>query len=494
MGAQSRRKRRRPGTAGGRKLWGGAFQGATARIVEEFTASLPVDRRLYPYDIVGSIAHCEGLVHAGVLSRREGVRIVTALKAIGRELDAGRFRFHPADEDIHTAIERRLTERLGRAGRMLHAGRSRNDQVVLDVRLYLREEIDALTARIGDLQGVLRQLARRLLGQMLPGYTHLQRAQPILLSHHLLAYHDMFARDAERMSDCRQRVDILPLGAGALAGSGFPVDRRRLARRLGFARLSTNSLDAVGDRDFVAEFLAAGAILATHLSRLGNEIVLWSTVEFGFVTLPDAFSTGSSMMPQQRNPDVAELMRAKAGRVFGDLIALLTVLKDLPLAYNRDLQEDKPPLFDAADTLRTTLEVTSAMLAAIQWNAERMNEAVADDHLLATDLADMLVESGVPFREAHDLVGRAVALARQRRCALRALAEADLKRISPRLTRALVERLTPQASIARRGVLGGTAPAEVGRRLRELERAARRPGTDGRKRAVGARGTPRIPR
>jgi len=475
MGAQSRRKRRRPGTAAGRKLWGGAFRGATARIVEEFTASLPVDRRLYPYDIAGSIAHCEGLMRARVLSRREGGRIVRALEAIRRELDTGRFRFHSADEDIHTAVERRLTQRLGRTGRMLHAGRSRNDQVVLDVRLYLRDEIDALGARVADLQSVLRRLARRLLGQLVPGYTHLQRAQPILLSHHLLAYHDMFARDAERLSDCRRRVDTLPLGAGALAGAGFAVDRRFLARRLGFARLSTNSLDAVGDRDFIAEFLAAAAILATHLSRLGAEIVLWSTAEFGFVTLPDAFSTGSSMMPQKRNPDVAELMRAKAGRVFGALLALLTVLKDLPLAYNRDLQEDKAPLFDAADTLRITLEVAAAMLASLEWNSERMREAAGDDQLLATDLADMLVERGVPFREAHDIVGRTVALARQRRCPLRALAATDLARISPHLTVALVARLTPQASIARRRVIGGTAPTEVGRRLRELEREARPP-------------------
>jgi argininosuccinate lyase len=280
-------------------------------------------------------------------------------------------------------------------------------------------------------------------------------------------------------------VDTFPLGAGALAGAGFPIDRRRLARRLGFARVSTNSLDAVGDRDFVAEFLAAGAILATHLSRLGHEIVLWSTTEFGFVTLPDAFSTGSTMMPQKRNPDVAELMRAKAGRIFGDLVALLTVLKDLPLAYNRDLQEDKPPLFDAADTLRTTLDVSSAMLAGLEWNTERMHEAAADDHLLATDLADILVERGVPFREAHDIVGRTVALARQRRCALRALTDADLKRISPRLGRALVERLTPEASVARRRVVGGTAPAEVERRLRELEAQAGRRGTAPRGRTGG---------
>jgi argininosuccinate lyase len=488
MGARSRRRpRRRAAATAGATLWGGVFEAPTAPIVEAFTASLSVDRRLHHYDVIGSIAHCEGLVDAGVLSRGQGRRLTAGLQAIARELASGRFRFSPADEDIHSAIERRLTARLGRLGRMLHTGRSRNDQVVLDVRLYLRDEIDALVARIAALQRVLRTLARRHFGDVLPGYTHLQRAQPVLLSHHFLAYHDMLGRDAERLTDCRRRVDVLPLGAGALAGAGFRIDRRRLARRLGFARISTNSLDAVGDRDFVIEFLAAGAILAMHLSRLGNEIVLWSSAEFGFVTLPDAFSTGSSMMPQKRNPDVAELVRGKSGRVFGALMTLLAVLKDLPLAYNRDLQEDKPPLFDTADTLRAIVEVMAAMLGALHWNTARMRAAAADDLLLATDLADGLVERGVPFREAHAIVGRAVAVAQKRGTALRELGDAELRRLSPHLSAALLRRLTVEASLARRRVVGGTAPAEVRRRLRELDRG------DGRRRGRAER-RPAAPR
>jgi argininosuccinate lyase len=439
-------------------------------VVEEFTASLPVDRRLYPYDIAGSIAHCEGLVGAGVLTKREASRLTAGLLRVKGELDRGRFPFDPGDEDIHTAIERRLTELLGRIGQRLHTGRSRNDQVALDVRLYLRDEIDAIAAATRRLQGVVRALAKRHLGQVMPGYTHLQRAQPVLLSHHLLAHHDMLERDGNRLEDCRRRVDVMPLGAGALAGAGFPIDRRAVARRLGFAQVSTNSLDAVGDRDFIAEFLAAAAILATHLSRLGSEIVLWSSSEFGFVTLPDAFATGSSMMPQKRNPDVAELLRGKAGRIYGDLVAMLVVLKDLPLAYNRDLQEDKPPLFDAVDTLRGSLEVTTMMLGALEWNTERMRAAAADDALLATDLADMLVDAGVPFRSAHEIVGRFVAECHKRGCRFRDVDDRTLRRISPHLTPALVRRLTPEYSLARRRVVGGTAPAEVRRRLRELDR------------------------
>jgi argininosuccinate lyase len=453
-----------------RKLWGGVFRSPTARIVEEFTASLPVDRRLYAYDIAGSIAHCRELVRAGLLSRAEGRRLVAGLGRIRRAMDAGRFRFAAGDEDIHSAIERGLTEQLGRVGRKLHTGRSRNDQVVLDLRLWLRDEIDALTTRVGAVQRVLRDLADRLFGHLMPGYTHLQRAQPVLLSHHLLAYHDMLARDAARLKDCRRRVDVLPLGAGALAGTGFRIDRRRVARELGFASVSTNSLDTVADRDFVVEFLAAAAILAMHLSRLGNELVLWSSSEFGFVRFPDAFATGSSMMPQKRNPDAAELLRGKTGRVYGDLVAVLTMLKDLPLAYNRDLQEDKTPLFDAADTVRGCLEVTATLLPALEWNTEAMREAARDDTLMATDLADALVERGVPFREAHGIVGRLVALCRERGCALRDVGAAELRRISPALDPALLRRLGPETSVRRRRAVGGTAPVAIRRRLRELAR------------------------
>ncbi len=476
---------REPGRSRARKLWGGVFRAPTARIVEEFTSSLPVDRRLYAHDIAGSIAHCRGLVRAGLLTRAEGRRLVAGLERIRHEIDTGRFRFAASDEDIHSAIERRLIERIGRAGRKLHTGRSRNDQVVLDVRLWLRDEIDALTKRIGAVQRVLRDLAGRLFGHLMPGYTHLQRAQPVLLSHHLLAYHDMLARDAARFQDCRRRVDVLPLGAGALAGTGFRIDRRAVARELGFPSVSTNSLDAVADRDFVAEFLAAAAILSMHLSRLGNELVLWSSSEFGFVRLPDAFATGSSMMPQKRNPDAAELLRGKTGRIYGDLIAVLTLLKDLPLAYNRDLQEDKTPLFDAVDTLALSLEVTAAMLPALEWNTEAMWEAALDDALVATDLADMLVERGMPFRQAHEIVGRLVAICQERGCTFRDIGRTELRRISRALDPALLRRLGPETSVKRRRVVGGTAPVEVRRRLRELDRASAR--RAGRSRVSGRR-------
>ncbi len=456
------------------KLWGGAFRAPTAPIVESFTASLHVDRRLYPHDVAGSIAHTRGLVRARILSPREGARIVAGLRHVKRELDQGRFRFAPSDEDIHSAIERRLTERIGRLGQALHTGRSRNDQVVLDVRLYLRDEIDTINRELAAVRQTLLTLARRLFGHLMPGYTHLQRAQPVLVSHHLLAYHDMFGRDGERFTDCRRRVDVCPLGSGALAGAGFPIDRRYVGRLLGFARISTNSIDAVGDRDFIAEFLAAAAMLAVHLSRLGEEIVLWASAEFGFVSLPDAFATGSSMMPQKRNPDVAELLRGKSARVLGDLLSILTMVKGLPFAYNRDLLDDKGPLFDAADTVRAGLELTRALLPQLGWNTDTMRAAATDDGLIATDLADTLVERGLTFRKAHEVVGRLVAAARSQGRPQRQTPPAELRRLSPLLDPALLRRLTPEASVRRRRVIGGTAPAEVRRRLQELEQPRRR--------------------
>ena len=359
------------------KAWAGRIAAPTAPAVERFTGSLPVDRRLYPHDIAGSVAHVRALVRARLLTRREGARLERGLGAVRRELDAGRFRFLASDEDIHMAIERRLVQLLGPLGGKLHTGRSRNDQVALDLRLWLRAECDALDGAVRRLQQALVALATRHRGAIMPGYTHLQRAQPILLAHHLLAYREMLARDRGRFRDCRARADELPLGAGALAGAGFPIDRRFVARQLGFRRISANSVDAVADRDAAAEFLAAAAITAVHLSRLAEEIVLWATEEFGFVALPDAFATGSSMMPQKKNPDVAELVRGKTGRTIGALVALLTVLKGLPLAYNRDLQEDKPALFDAAASSpadatsapspsSTTARMTAAVALALQ--------------------------------------------------------------------------------------------------------------------------------
>jgi len=460
---------RRRARARAPKAWAGRFAAPAASVAEAFTTSLPFDRRLYPHDVAGSVAHVRALVRARLLTRREGARLEGGLARVRRELDAGRFRFLPSDEDIHMAIERRLTELVGPVGGKLHTGRSRNDQVALDLRLWLRAECAALDAALARVQRALATLARRHRDALLPGYTHLQRAQPILLAHHLLAYREMLARDRTRLRDCRVRADELPLGAGALAGAGFPLDRRFVARQLGFARVTANSVDAVADRDAAAEFLAAAAICAVHLSRLAEEIVLWASEEFGFIELPDAFATGSSMMPQKKNPDVAELVRGKTGRVTGALVALLTTLKGLPLAYNKDLQEDKPPLFDAADTLGQSLDVLAAMLPHLRFRTARM-AAAADGLLLATDLADLLVERGVPFRRAHAIVGGLVRHCLATGTSLRELDADLLRRHSPHLTPELVRRLTPARSVARRRVVGGTAPREV---ARQLARAAR---------------------
>jgi argininosuccinate lyase len=454
------------------KAWAGRFAAPTAAAVEAFTTSLPVDVQLYPHDIAGSVAHVRALVRARLLSKREGARLERGLGAVRRELDAGRFRFRSSDEDIHMAIERRLTELIGPLGGKLHTGRSRNDQVALDLRLWLRAECDALDAALARMQRALVTLARRHQDAVMPGYTHLQRAQPVLFAHHLLAYREMLARDRSRLRDCRARADELPLGAGALAGAGFALDRAFVARQLGFERVTANSIDAVADRDAAVELLAASAITAVHLSRLAEEIVLWASEEFGFIALPDAFATGSSMMPQKKNPDVAELVRGKTGRVTGALVALLTTLKGLPLAYNRDLQEDKPALFDATRTLRDCLDILAAMLPRLEVRTARM-AAAADGLLLATDLADLLVERGLPFRSAHEVVGKLVRHCLATGTPLRDLDARVLREHSPLLDRALVRRLTPARSVARRRVVGGTAPAEVRRQLARAEREDR---------------------
>ncbi len=448
------------------KLWEGRFAAATAPIVEEFTASIAVDKRLAPYDIAGSLAHCRMLVACGIIPATDGKRICRGLEDIAEEIAAGAFRFDPSDEDIHMAIERRLIEKIGPAGGRLHTARSRNDQIALDLRLFVRAEIGAILKGVTAFQKALVTLARKHGKVLFPGYTHLQHAQPVLLAHHLLAYHDMLERDGDRLADCRRRTDVLPLGAGALAGTTFPIKPELVARELRFARVATNSMDAVSERDFIVELLAAAAILATHLSRLAEEIVLWSSSEFGFITLPDEFATGSSIMPQKKNPDVAELIRGKTGRVYGNLMAMLTVMKGLPLAYNRDLQEDKPPLFDTVDTVKGCLGVLTALLPRLTINADRMRAAATEGFLLATDVADYLVTKGVPFREAHRIVGQVV-----RRCAdegrrLEDLSEREWRAASDKFTSDLREWLTPEAALARRSAGGGTAPANVARRLR----------------------------
>ena len=451
-----------------KKLWGGRFTSETSDSVEAFTASIDVDARLYRHDITGSIAHAKMLARQRIISAREAERIVGGLRSIQREIEAGKFRFSSADEDIHMNIERRLIEKIGAVGGKLHTARSRNDQVALDVRLYVREEIETIIRRLQLLQDEVARAARKHLDVIMPGYTHLQRAQPVLFAHHLLAYFDMFERDRERFSDCRERTNVLPLGAGALAGTTFAIDRAYVAKLLAFPRVSKNSMDAVSDRDFVLEFLSASAILFVHLSRLAEEMILWSSQEFGFIELPDRYCTGSSMMPQKKNPDVPELIRGKTGRVFGHLQSVLTIMKGLPLAYNRDLQEDKIPLFDTVDTVEASLEMVRELIGDMKVKKERMLAAVQDGFMNATDLADYLVRRGVPFRSAHAIAGRIVQYCISRERRIEELALAELHRFSPKIGKDVYSYLAAEAVVERRRALGGTARRNVLRRLRAL--------------------------
>lgn len=451
-----------------RKLWGGRFSSATAPSVEAFTASIDVDARLYRHDIRGSIAHAKMLAKQRIIPARDARKIVRGLQAVEREIDSGKFAFSQADEDIHMNIERRLTERIGPAGGKLHTARSRNDQVALDMRLYLREEVESIIDELGVLQRRLAIAAKKHLDVIMPGYTHLQRAQPVLLAHHLLAYVDMFERDRERFSNGLVRINVLPLGSGALAGTTFPIDRAYVAKLLGFPRLSKNSIDAVSDRDFLLEFLAAASILFVHLSRLADELVLWSSQEFGFVELPDGYCTGSSMMPQKKNPDVPELIRGKTGRVFGHLHSLLTIMKGLPLAYNRDMQEDKIPLFDTVDTVKASLRIMSEVIAGIKIRRERMLTAVKDGYMNATDLADYLVERGMPFRSAHAAAGRVVQYCVAANKRIEDLALNELKRFSGKFDKNVYRYISAESVVGRRRAAGGTARSNVVRRLKEL--------------------------
>jgi argininosuccinate lyase len=451
-----------------KKLWGGRFGGGTADSVHAFTASIDVDARLYRHDIAGSIAHAKMLARQRIIAARDARKIVRGLKAIQDEIERGAFSFSSADEDIHMNIERRLTERIGASGGKLHTARSRNDQVTLDMRLFLREEIAAIDGSLKALQHEIALAAKKNLDVIMPGYTHLQRAQPVLFSHHVLAYFDMFERDRERFLSCLERVNVLPLGAGALAGTTFPIDRGYVAKLLDFPRLSKNSIDAVSDRDFILEFVAAAAILFVHLSRLAEEMILWSSQEFGFIELPDAYCTGSSMMPQKKNPDVPELIRGKSGRVFGHLHALLTIMKGLPLAYNRDLQEDKIPLFDTVDTVKTSLGIVGELVRGMKIRKDKMLAAVQDGFMNATDLADYLVVQGVPFRSAHAVAGKIVQHCIARGCRIEELSLTELKRFSSKIEKDVYKYLSAEAAIQRRRSHGGTARNNVLRRLKEL--------------------------
>jgi len=433
--------------------------------VEQFTTSLPVDRRLYPEDIQGSQAHARMLRSVGVLGAQEWKLLDTGLRDVRAELDRGEFTFDDADEDIHTAIERRLHERIGEVAGKLHSARSRNDQVATDLRLYGKRVCRELMLAIAGLQEALLRRAQDHRRTVLPGYTHLQRAQVVSLAHHLLAYLEMLQRDVERLEDAHDRCDTLPLGSGALAATTLPVGRRFLAKELGFEQISANSLDAVSDRDFAVEIIAACAVLMVHLSRLAEEIVLWTSSEFGFAELPDTIATGSSLMPQKKNPDVAELARARTGRVIGALTSVLTMLKGLPLAYNRDLQEDKPALFDAVDTTTAALAVMTAVVSVIRFRVDVMRAAASDPALMATDLAEYLVVKGVPFREAHRVVGTAVRNAERAGRSLHDLSPEDWAAIDKRFGPDVVELFDPERSLRRREVPGGPGPRTVARQL-----------------------------
>lgn len=451
------------------KLWQGRFSENTDTVVERFTSSIDFDKRLYPYDIQGSIAHCRMLEKTGIVSAEDAEAMIRGLEEIKDEIERGQFHFDDSLEDIHMHVESRLIEKIGDVARKLHTARSRNDQVALDVRMFVREETLAIIRGLVGLRKCIVESAKRHIDVLLPGYTHLQRAQPVLLSHHLMAYYEMFSRDTQRFRQCMERTDVMPLGSAALAGTTFPIDREYTAGLLGFSRVSENSIDAVSDRDFIIEFLSSASICMMHLSRFSEELILWSSVEFGFVEISDAFTTGSSIMPQKKNPDVPELVRGKAGQVFGNLVSVLTLMKSLPLAYNRDMQEDKTPLFQAVDTLAACIEVYTRMLPHITFNKDVMQHAAAGGFLNATDMADYLVKRGMPFRNAHSCVGNAVRYAGARNKELDQLTLEELRSFSELIEQDIFAALTPRAMIDGRKCTGATAEQKVIKAIQAAE-------------------------
>ncbi|MFO1391821.1 MAG: argininosuccinate lyase [Agitococcus sp.] len=454
-------------------MWGGRFSEATDAFVAEFTASVNFDKRLYQHDIQGSIAHATMLAKVGVLSNSERDAIIDGLTAIKQEIETGKFEWRVDLEDVHMNIESRLTDRIGIAGKKLHTGRSRNDQVATDIRLYLRDEIDQTRAILRRLQTGLLDLAEREASTIMAGFTHLQTAQPVTFGHHLLAWFEMLVRDDERLADCRKRVNRMPLGSAALAGTTYPIDRAYTAELLGFEAVCENSLDAVSDRDFAIEFCAAASLTMMHLSRMSEELILWNSQQFKFVDIPDRFCTGSSIMPQKKNPDVPELVRGKTGRVNGHLISLLTLMKGQPLAYNKDNQEDKEPLFDALDTLQASLRAFADMVPALKPNREAMREAALRGFATATDLADYLVKRGTAFRDAHEIVGKAVAYGVQTGKDLSAMTLAELQQFSTTIEQDVFEVLSLEGSVNARNHIGGTAPNQV---VAAVQRARKRIG------------------
>ncbi|CAD85765.1 MULTISPECIES: argininosuccinate lyase [Nitrosomonas] len=444
-----------------KKTWSGRFSEPVAQLVQRYTASIGFDYRLAEYDIQGSLAHARMLAATGIIQPADLAAIEQGLAQIREEISKGEFEWQLEQEDVHLNIERRLTALTGDAGKKLHTARSRNDQVATDIRLYLRTAIDEIIDLIHTLQYVLLDLAEQQAATIMPGFTHLQVAQPVSFGHHLLAYHEMLQRDGQRLQDCRKRVNQLPLGAAALAGTSYPVDRAMVAYELGFDDICHNSLDAVSDRDFAIEFCACAALIMMHLSRLSEELILWMNPAFGFIRLADRFCTGSSIMPQKKNPDVPELVRGKTGRINGHLVALLTLMKSQPLAYNKDNQEDKEPLFDTVDTLKDTLTIYADMLAGLHVNPEAMRQAALRGYATATDLADYLVKKGIPFRDAHEAVAQAVRFAESKACDLSELSLADLRQFSEVIEQDVFEVLTLEGSLQSRNHPGGTAPEQV---------------------------------
>ncbi|WP_229449954.1 argininosuccinate lyase [Nitratireductor sp. B36] len=465
------------------RMWGGRFASGPDAVMEAINASIGFDKKLYAQDIRGSLAHAAMLAKTGIISAEDEKKIVHGLNTILSEIEAGKFTFSAQLEDIHMNVEARLAELIGPAAGRLHTARSRNDQVALDFRLWVKEELLRIDAALGGLIEAFLTRAEEHAASVMPGFTHLQSAQPVTFGHHMMAYVEMFGRDRSRVRDAIERLDESPIGVAALAGTGFPVDRHMTAEALGFREPTRNSIDTVSDRDFALEFLSISAICATHLSRLAEEIVIWSTPQFGFVRLSDSFSTGSSIMPQKKNPDAAELIRAKTGRINGDLIALLTVMKGLPLAYSKDMQEDKEAVFDAAETLDLMLAAMTGMVGDMEINTVAMKKAAGAGFSTATDLADWLVrEAGLPFREAHHVTGRAVALAEEKKCGLEKLALEDLKAINPAIHEGVFSVLSVGNSVKSRTSFGGTAPSEVHRQIRYWKKRLKRDAPPGKKR------------
>jgi argininosuccinate lyase len=455
------------------KLWGGRFRSDTDKLVDSFNASIHFDKRLFREDIEGSMAYCKMLAKQGIISKEEAATILNALREIHGEIERGTFAFEESLEDIHTHIEKALVEKLGPLGETIYTGRSRNDQIALDTRLYIRNAITEIITLIKDFQLSLVELAEENLDLIMPGYTHLQRAQPVLLAHHLLAYYEMLKRDAERYEGALKRTNVLPLGSAALGGTTFNVDREFLAGELKLEDISFNSMDAVSDRDYVLEFIFTSALLMMHLSRLCEELVIWSTQEFDFVEISDAFTTGSSIMPQKKNPDIPELIRGKTGRVYGNLVSLLTTMKGIPLTYNKDMQEDKEPLFDTVDTVEQSLTIFSSLLKEIDFREESIQKATEKGYLVATDLADYLVTKGMTFRKAHQLVGDMILSAKEKQKELHQLDLSDMRRFSTLIEEDVYEWLDPLSCIKRRDIKGGTGPEAVKKALKKAQEELR---------------------